>query len=101
MTINAPAVNKNAELLGDRDLAVWVGAGDGGIYTFATYTYTDLNGNGNPNVYQSVKHGEEIKDWHFIYFGYSHKERRAVGYVDFKTRKERVVFENVNHYLAK
>jgi hypothetical protein len=55
VTINDKKTNKNFKMLGDRDLALWVGTG---IYAFATYTYTDLNGNGNGNVHQSIKYGD-------------------------------------------
>ena len=68
-------------MLGDRDLAVWLGTGDGGIYTFATYSYNDMVGNGNANIYKNIKHGEELKKWHFIYFAYSRKERKALGFI--------------------
>lgn len=48
LTINDKQLNKNDSRLGDRDLAVWVGKT--GILHFTTYTYTDLEGNGNPNL---------------------------------------------------
>jgi hypothetical protein len=44
LTINNEATYRNAELLGDRDLTLWVGNAADGIYAFATYTYTDLIG---------------------------------------------------------
>lgn len=40
---------QNADNLGDRDLAFWVG--NQGVVAFATYSYSDLNGNGNPNIH--------------------------------------------------
>jgi hypothetical protein len=98
VTINDEATNKNVSLLGDRDLALWVGDG---IYAFATYTYNDMNGRGNPNVYKSVKYGEQLPEWHFVYFAYTRKQRKAYGYVAFKGRKEVVQFDGINHYLAK
>lgn len=68
-------------MLGDRDLAVWLGAGDGGIYTFATYSYTDMVGSGNPNLYKNVRYGDQLERWQFIYFGYSRKERKAAAFI--------------------
>ncbi len=79
--MNDPATLTNSENLGDRDLAAWVGAADGGTYTFATYSYTNLVGAGNANVFKSVKYGSDHTTWHFIYFGYTRKDRRAYGYV--------------------
>jgi len=38
--MNDPSI-KNEQVLGGRDLAMWVGDG---ILHFPTYTYTDLNG---------------------------------------------------------
>lgn len=88
-------------MLGDRDLAVWVGQGDGGVYSFSTYSYNDLNGNGNANIFQNVKLNKDISEWHFIYFGYSRKERKAAGYVQFTNRKEEISIPNLNHYVAR
>lgn len=48
VTINDETINRNADLLGDRDLAAFVGTD---AYAFSTYTYTNLNGAGNPNVF--------------------------------------------------
>jgi hypothetical protein len=58
-------------------------------------------GAGNPNVYKTVKYGSEISKWHFIYFGYSRKEKRATGFVQFEGRKEKFDIPQTNHYLAK
>jgi hypothetical protein len=55
---------------GDRDLAAWVSKNPP-EYHFTTYTYTDLNGGGNPNVYKNTPYGLYLPLWHFIYFGYS------------------------------
>jgi hypothetical protein len=60
-----------------------------------------MNGNGNPNVHQSVKYQNDLTSWHFIYFGYSRAERKAFGFVKFPGRKEVVKFDGINHYLAK
>ena len=50
LTVNGPLLNRNADLLGDRELAGLVGSGNGGVYAFATYSFTDLSGNGSPNM---------------------------------------------------
>ena len=42
--------------MGDRDLAAWLGTSEGGAYTFATYTYTDMYGKGNPNINKPIKY---------------------------------------------
>lgn len=43
--------NKNAQVLGDRVLSGFLGDSGGGILNLATYSYNDLNGNGNANVH--------------------------------------------------
>lgn len=77
--INKGEENANVAKLGDRGLALW--PSNSGVYAFATYTYTNLNGAGNPNVYQTVSYGKEMTAWHFIYFGYSRELKKAVAYV--------------------
>jgi hypothetical protein len=50
LTTNDHWVNENAQLLGDRDLGLWIGnEKTNNIMAFATYTYTDIAGNGYPN----------------------------------------------------
>jgi|APCry1669189070_1035195.scaffolds.fasta_scaffold630841_1 hypothetical protein len=53
MTINQNQLNTDDRRLGDRDLIVYLNRADGS-YHFGTYTYTDMNGNGNPNVEKSL-----------------------------------------------
>ena len=50
MTHNFKNENLNFERLGDRTLAAFVGLGEEEILSFSTYTYTNLNGEGNPNA---------------------------------------------------
>jgi len=70
-------------------LALFVGDGDGGVLAFVTYTYTNLNGAGNANLFKTVKFNNDLSKWHFVYFGYSRKTRRATGFVQFEGgRKE-------------
>lgn len=75
------AENKDVRKLGDRDLAAFIGAQ--GEYVFATYYYDDLLGNGNANSVKTLKHQDVHKVWHYIYFGYSHHEKRAHAYAWF------------------
>ena len=51
LTINDNTINENAGLLGDRTLAAWVGKD---ILAFSTYTYSDMNGSGEPNAHQPM-----------------------------------------------
>lgn len=101
MSIHDDATLQNAQNQGDRDLSAFVGSGEGGVYAFATYTYTNLVGAGNPNVYKLVKYGAEIQKWHFIYFGYNRNTRRAFAFVEFEGRREEADFPTTNHYLAR
>lgn len=80
VTINDQDTNKNAELLGDRDLAAWVGNGN---YAVATYTYTNMFGAGNANAYQLIPYGNVLNKWHFIYYAYSRSKRSAYAAIHF------------------
>ena len=91
--------NQNAKLLGDRDLAAWIGTGNGGGITLATYSYSNLQGEGNPNIHNMVPHKNQVADWFFVYFGYSIKQKKAHGIIHFKGGKEERTFENTNHFL--
>lgn len=75
LTINDEEHNDNAGKLGDRDLAAWVGSS--GNLHFATYSYVDLHGNGNPNAHHDIAYDDFINHWHWVYFGYSREERKA------------------------
>jgi hypothetical protein len=69
-------------------LTCWVGTAEGGILHFPTYTYTDLNGNGNANVVRNVAHKNRHLTWHFIYFGYTKNEKKARVLVKFTDADE-------------
>jgi hypothetical protein len=86
--MNDENINRNADLLGDRDLTVFLGKGN---YAFATYTYTNMNGAGNANVYKNIAYQSELTKWHFIYMGYSKKESRAFGFILFDSKRREIV----------
>lgn len=75
VTINPEGTNRNAEKLGDRVLSAWVGTADNGIIHMPTYTYTNLNGDGNPNLVKNINHNNKILQWHFVYMGYSRDDK--------------------------
>jgi hypothetical protein len=66
---------------------------------FPTYTYTDLNGNGNANYVKQFAHKNRHTSWHFIYFAYSRADRKARVYVKFVDSEEELLYDNVNHYI--
>ena len=88
--------NKNAERLGDRTLAVWASPRSDGIFAFATYTYTNLNGAENQNLYKAVPYDKDLT--HFIFFAYSKDKKKAAGLVQFKERKD-IIDLDANHFL--
>lgn len=67
--------------LGDRTLTLWLGAQEGGIYHFPTYTYSNMNGGGNANYFKNLAHKNRHTKWHFVYYGYSKKDSTAYAYV--------------------
>ena len=88
VTVNPEGQNQNAARLGDRVLTAWVGTAEGGILHFPTYTYTDLNGNGNANYFKNIPHKNRHVNWHFVYFAYSNQDRKARVYVKFLDSEE-------------
>lgn len=80
-------------------MGTWVGK----QIAFSSYSYADMQGNGNSNVHQVVDHNELIGSWYFVYFAYSKKEKSAVGVVYFSKNKQRseVLLQDVNHYVSK
>lgn len=57
--------------LGDRTMTCWVGTAEGGILHLPTYTYANMNGAGNTNVWKNIPHKERHTKWFFLYFGYT------------------------------
>jgi hypothetical protein len=90
----------NLESLGDRDLACWVGTPGGGQYYFASYTYTNLNCQGNPNVYDAIPYTYYLPLWHYIYMGYSRDLRNVFFYVQYRDAAYSKNLATLNHYLT-
>lgn len=97
LTIIDEETNQNDVILGDRDLAAFVGRDQ---LHFATYSYTNLNGEGNANVLQSMPHRDQLTQWHYVYFGYSRSLRRAFAFVEFHSGRAEADFTAVNHFLS-
>jgi hypothetical protein len=84
---------------GDRILACWVSKNPQ-VYYFSTYTYTDLNGNGNPDIHQGAPYTYYLPLWHFIYFGYSRQDRRAFAFIQFRDSQQTLNWASTDHYLT-
>ncbi|CAD8193826.1 unnamed protein product [Paramecium pentaurelia] len=98
--INKEETNKNDEILGDRTLAAWVSPSQNGIYAMATYSYKNLDGNGEPNIVQIIPQDQQETKWHFIFFSYDRIRRIAGGYIKFQNKQESIHFDNINHFLV-
>jgi hypothetical protein len=61
--------NKDASLLGDRTLALFLHPNQN--YYPATYHYANTNMGGDANRWTNVPHNSQNVNWHFTYFGYS------------------------------
>lgn len=68
------------------------------MYQFPTYTYTNMIGNGNPNLYKNIPLQGRNTKWHYIYFGYSKITSQAYAYVKWIESEDELNYENVNHY---
>ncbi|CAD8140693.1 unnamed protein product [Paramecium octaurelia] len=97
VSINTPASDR---FLGDRTLSLWLGNLQGGILHFPTYTYTNMNGAGNPNVVQNIQHKNRHNNWFFVYYGYSKVNRQAYAYVKWTDSEDSLNYDNINHYFA-
>ncbi|CAD8058815.1 unnamed protein product [Paramecium sonneborni] len=86
--------------LGDRTLSCWLGKTRGGVYQFPTYTYTNMIGNGNANLYKNINLNDRNIRWHYIYFGYSKIKSQANVYVKWQDDEDKLLYENVNHYYV-
>jgi len=79
---------------------MWVSTIEGGILHFSTYTYTNMNAEGNTNYYKNIQHKNRHLKWFFTYFGYSKKLSRAVVFVKWNDSDDFLIFENTKHFLA-
>lgn len=87
--------------MGDRELGLWIGNHEtDNLMAFATYSYSDLTGNGNSNYWKGIAYENDLTEWHYVYFGYSRKLREAYAYVEFHHRAAELTFSNVNHFLS-
>ncbi|CAD8162366.1 unnamed protein product [Paramecium octaurelia] len=98
--INKGETNKNDQILGDRTLAAWVSPSQDGIYALSTYSYQNLNGNGEPNIVQIIPQDKQETKWHFILFSYNRVTRIAEGYIKFQNKQESIHFDKINHFLV-
>lgn len=79
---------------------MWVGTAENGILHFPTYTYTNLNGEGNRNLFQNIRHEGNYVRWFFVYYGYSKVQKKAYTHVKWFNKDDNFVQSNVNHYYA-
>jgi hypothetical protein len=98
LTINGKADNTDYTKLGDRTLTVF--ANKDNYYHGATYSYSNMNGAGEPNLNQNLDHKGANKAWHLVYFGYSRTERKAYFFINFPSNAISAEYKNINHYLA-
>jgi protein transport protein SEC24 len=77
--------------MGDRVLAIFLGQ-EG--YHFAT---NDANTK-NPNVYKEIPYDDIENEWTYVYYSYSHKLRKVIGFVYKQDGISRVIFD-VTHNI--
>jgi hypothetical protein len=59
-----------------------------------------MNGAGDGNRYNSVSHGGQNTQWHYIYLGYSKIAKRAYFNLALKSQTFTLDFPNTQHYWA-
>ena len=67
---------------------------------FATYSYFNLEGAGNPNIHKDVKSCYAPGEWHYIYTGYSRPLRKTIAFVNCGGKKVDIEFPQTNHFLS-
>ncbi|CAK56140.1 unnamed protein product (macronuclear) [Paramecium tetraurelia] len=88
------------QYLGDRTLSTWIGTAEGGIIHMPTYTYANMNGGGNANVWKNILHKDRHTKWFFVYFGYSKPQAKAYSYIKWQSDDDFLNYDNTNHYYA-
>lgn len=87
------SMNKKDEnnQMGDRLLAIWLGKG---YYHFTTCDEAKKE----PNAVQNVNYPADIDGlWTFVYYSYSAKEKKAIGFIKFGEQEiKKVVFDVQN-----
>lgn len=81
-------------------MTLWVGTPEGGILHFPTYTYSNMNGAGNANLYKNIAHKERHLEWFYVYYGYQKSSSKAYAYVKWTNSEDSLTYDNTNHYLA-
>lgn len=90
--------NQDATRMGDRDLTVF--ANRNLNYYPCTYSYANMNGAGNANIYTNINHAGQNQAWHFIYFGYSKAQARAYFATFLRSGVLSYNVPNAKHYFA-
>jgi hypothetical protein len=98
LTINNKPDNQDYQRLGDRDLSMFANRNQ--YYHTNTYTYTNMVGGGNANVFQNYQHNGLITQWHFIYYGYSKADARAFAFFQFRSGTAQLNFPKTNHFWS-
>ncbi len=50
---------------------------------------------------QSVDYEDDLTSWFFIYFGYSHDQKKGKVFIKFQDREVNLDFEDINHAIPK
>lgn len=94
--INTPSTDK---FLGDRTLSMWVGKADKVIH-LPTYSYTNMEGEGNANLFKNIPHKDRHTKWFFVYFGYSKPAKTAYAYIKWSDSEDSQTYEGVKHFTV-
>jgi hypothetical protein len=53
----------------------------------------------NVNQWKNVNYEDDLESWFFIYFGYSHVNKKVLGYIKFSDHEHLVEFDATRHYV--
>lgn len=57
-------------------------------------------GGGNNNYWKNIVHKNRIREWFFVYFGYSKTKAQANVYVKWSDSEDSLIYDKANHYFA-
>lgn len=78
---------------------MWLGKGESVIH-LPTYSYKDLEGNGDTNLFKNIPHKDRHLKWFFVYFGYSKAARKAQAYIRWADSEDSQTYPEVNHFTV-
>lgn len=98
LTINAPEIQKDFQIPGDRTLATFMSQD---AFVYSTYNYGDLDkfDQEQGNINKPLPYKSNKGEWTFIYMGYNWRQRLSFAYALYYDREDSMQIKEVKHYI--